>query len=61
MLGYIQQKGIDIPDRFSESGKEAIQMKGYYTSDGFWGYMGGHYVLFSSEADYYEMMDEDAA
>ena len=36
-------------------------MKGYYTSDGFWGYMGRRYVLFSSEADYYEMMDEDAA
>ena len=38
-----------------------IPMKGYYTSDGFWGYFKGKYVLFSCEADYYEMIEDEAA
>lgn len=33
-------------------------MKGYYTGSGFYGYMDGRYVLFSSESDYYECMDD---
>ena len=41
--------------------KEDYQMKGYYTSDGFWGYVGGRYVLFSCEADYYETVEDEPA
>ena len=38
-------------------------MKGYYTGSGYFGYVDGRYVLFSSESDYYESVeaDEEAA
>ena len=36
-------------------------MKGYYVGNGYCGYVNGRYVLFSSESDYYEMMEDDAA
>lgn len=36
-------------------------MKGYYTNDGFWGFVNDRYVLFSCEADYYEMVEDEAA
>ena len=36
-------------------------MKGYYTAKGYYGYVDGRYVLFSSESDYYESMEEEAA
>jgi len=29
-------------------------MKGYYTSEGYMGYVNGIYMLFASEADYLE-------
>lgn len=32
-------------------------MKGYYTQNGYYGLVGGHYMLFASEQDYYEYMD----
>lgn len=35
-------------------------MKGYYTKDGFYGLVDGRYVLFASESDYYESMEEAA-
>ena len=35
-------------------------MKGYYTKEGFWGLVNGRYMLFASERDYYEMMEEAA-
>ena len=34
-------------------------MKGYFTANGFYGLVGGRYVLFASEADYYECMQCD--
>ena len=34
-------------------------MKGYYSVSGFYGLVNGRYVLFSSENDYYEAMEED--
>ena len=34
-------------------------MKGYYSVSGFYGLVNGRYVLFSSENDYYETMEED--
>lgn len=33
-------------------------MRGYYTRTGFYGLVGGRYVLFASESDYYEFMEE---
>ncbi len=33
-------------------------MKGYNTSDGYMGLVDGRYVLFASEADYREYMEE---
>ncbi len=35
-------------------------MKGYYTTNGYYGYIDGRYVLFSSESDYFEAVEEDA-
>lgn len=34
-------------------------MKGFYTQAGFCGEVEGRYILFASEADYYEYMAED--
>ena len=36
-------------------------MKGYFTANGYYGLVDGHYQLFASEADYYEAMADDAA
>ncbi len=35
-------------------------MKGYTVESGFMGYVDGEYILFASEADYYEFMEEAA-
>lgn len=32
-------------------------MKGFYTGNGYMGYVDGEYILFASEADYYDYMD----
>ncbi len=34
-------------------------MKGYYTGSGYMGYINGRYMLFSSERDYEEYMNDD--
>ena len=31
-------------------------MKGYYTQDGYMGFVKGEYILFASEADYMDYM-----
>ena len=33
-------------------------MKGFNTSDGYMGWVEGRYILFSSESDYYEYMND---
>lgn len=33
-------------------------MKGYVTASGYMGYVDGRYILFSSENDYFEYMEE---
>jgi len=33
-------------------------MRGYFTGTGFYGLVDGRYVLFSSESDYYEYMEQ---
>ena len=33
-------------------------MKGYVISDGYMGYVNGSYLLFASEADYIEYMED---
>lgn len=35
-------------------------MRGYFTAEGFYGLVGGRYMLFACEADYYEFMKEAA-
>ena len=34
-------------------------MRGYYTKAGYRGKVGGRYILFASESDYYDYMAED--
>ena len=36
-------------------------MKASSAGNGYYGYVNGRYLLFSSESDYYEMMEDDAA
>lgn len=36
-------------------------MRGYFTSNGFYGLVDGEYRLFASESDYYEFMSSDDA
>ena len=38
--------------------QEDIIMRGYFTASGFYGLVGKIYVLFASEAEYYECMAE---
>ena len=35
-------------------------MKGYHTDSGFKGYLDGRYVLFASDTDYYDYLEETA-
>ena len=35
-------------------------MRGYFTSNGYYGLVDGRYMLFAGEADYYEYMEEAA-
>lgn len=35
-------------------------MKGYITASGYMGYVSGRYILFSSENDYIEYMEEES-
>jgi len=35
-------------------------MRGYFTASGYYGLVDGEYMLFASEADYYELMEEAA-
>ena len=37
---------------------EVQAMRGYYTNGGYYGKVGDRYVLFASESDYYEFMEE---
>lgn len=36
-------------------------MSGYYTDYGYMGYVGGEWMLFATEDEYYEYLKEDAA
>ena len=33
-------------------------MKGYYTTTGFFGFIDGIYILFASESDYFDTINE---
>jgi len=35
-------------------------MKGYTVDSGYMGYVNGKYMLFATEADYFEYLDEEA-
>ena len=34
-------------------------MRGYYTNGGYYGRVGGKYILFASESDYLDFMADD--
>jgi len=36
-------------------------MRGYYVGAGYYGLVDGRYLLFASESDYFEAMEEEAA
>ena len=36
-------------------------MRGYFTANGYFGLVDGRYLLFASESDYFEAMEEEAA
>ena len=38
--------------------KEDIKMKGYYNNSGYMGYVDGRWVLFASEGDYMDYMED---
>lgn len=40
--------------------QEEMKMRGYYTATGYYGLVDGRYVLFASESDYFETMEEAA-
>ena len=42
----------------SKKSKEDWQMKGYDTSNGYMGYVEGKYILFASEQEYFEFMED---
>ena len=35
-----------------------MRMKGYSTQNGYMGFVEGRYILFASEADYYDYMED---
>ena len=37
--------------------KEDTAMKGYYTENGYMGYVEGRYILFASESEYYDYLE----
>ena len=39
--------------------EEGSNMRGYYTSRGFYGLVNGKYMLFADETEYYECVEED--
>ncbi len=43
----------------SYSMKGGCGMKGYYTGNGYMGYVNGRYMLFSSEDEYMDYMKEE--
>ena len=34
-------------------------MRGYYTNGGYYGRVNGKYILFASESDYFDYMDDE--
>ena len=39
--------------------REGLNLRGYYTTNGFRGLVNGKYVLFASEEDYYDSMADE--
>lgn len=51
----------NIRPQFTELQKGMVDMKGYDTASGYMGYIDGRYVLFASEAEYADYMEEEEA
>jgi hypothetical protein len=37
---------------------EELMMKGFHTGEGYMGYVDGKYILFASDREYFEFMEE---
>ncbi len=48
-----------VPEMKNKRKREALKMRGYYTTNGFRGLVDGKYVLFASEEDYYDSMADE--
>lgn len=56
---YSNRWGIKIPDKLILIYKmEKLVMKGFNTGDGYMGLVNGKYILFASESDYYDYMND---
>ena len=40
--------------------ERSTDMRGYFTASGYYGLVDGRYLLFASESEYYEMMNDAA-
>ena len=45
----------------TDSSERSRIMKGYMTAEGYMGYVGGRYILFVSESEYLDYMEEKEA
>ena len=50
--------GTKIFIEMEELAMKELAMKGFNTSDGYMGLVGGKYILFASESDYYDYMND---
>ena len=60
---FIPEQYWTSTSQFNLSGKMCIrdrdwQIKGYDTSNGYMGYVEGKYILFASEQEYFEFMED---
>ena len=54
---YRTPAGLVYSHKTTHKGAER-KMKGYYTQAGYWGYCGGKYMLFASEEDFRDFMED---
>ena len=57
----IQTERKKSAEHIGANNREASSMRGYYVSSGYYGLVDGRYLLFASESDYFEAMEEEAA
>ena len=43
----------------SKTQRGVLNMRGYFTAGGYYGLVGGKYILFSAESDYYDYFNNE--